>query len=86
LGKATDTTIDSLEERVARLSVSIGGRTAAALTTSDRELILADAHDEIVGDLVGRGHALHEAAMIADDIIDGARKLAAELIAHGYKP
>ena len=51
-------------------------------SAEDREVIFAEARDEIVEELVERGHPLHEAAIISDDIIDGARKIAAELIAH----
>ena len=51
-------------------------------SAEDRETIFASARDEIVGELVLRGHPLHEAAIISDDIIDGARKIASELIAH----
>ncbi len=83
LGKSSETAHDSLEERVARLSISIGSRAAAVRSTEDREVIFAVARDEIVEELVERGHPLHEAAVISDDVIAGARKIVSVLIAHG---
>jgi hypothetical protein len=82
LGRSTETPRESLEERVARLSISIGSKAAAVRSTEDREAIFVTARDEIVEELVERGHPLPEAAIIADDIIDGARILASELDAH----
>ena len=81
MGQATETARGSLEERVARLSISIGSHAATVRSTEDRETIFASARDQIVEELVERGHPLHEAAIISDDIIDGARKIASELIA-----
>lgn len=49
-------------------------------------MIFASARDRIVEELVERGHPLHEAAIISDDIIDGARKLASVLNAHMAGP
>jgi len=86
LGQSREPTGGSLEERVARLSISIGSRAATLRSAEDREAIFAGACDEIVQELVERGYPLHEAATISDDIIDGARKLASELIAHMSGP
>ena len=82
MGRSTETARESLEERVARLSISIGSQAAAARRTEDREAIFVSARDEVVGELVERGHPLHEATIIADDIIDDARILVSELDAH----
>jgi hypothetical protein len=40
------------------------------------------ARGEIVKDLVEQNYPVHDAAIIADDIIGAARKLASELDAH----
>jgi hypothetical protein len=71
---------------VARLSISIGSHAATVRSVDDREVIFASVRDQIVEEMVGRGHSLHEAAIISDDIIDGARKIASELIAHMTGP
>ena len=68
---------------MARLSISIGSRAAAARSADDREILFANAHCQIFEELVERGHPLHEAAIISDDIIAGARKIVSELIANG---
>ncbi len=68
---------------MARLSISIGSRAATVRNAEDREVIFANARDEIVEELVERGHPLHDAASISDDVIAGARKIASVLIAHG---
>jgi len=86
LGQSTETARDSLEERVARLSISIGSHAASVRSAEDREAILANARDKIVEELIERGHPLHEAALISDDVIDGARKIVSELIAHKSGP
>jgi siderophore synthetase component len=86
LGRATEPTSETLEQRVARLSISIGTQAASAQNAQDRQVILRTARDDVMEDLVSRGHPLHEAALIADDIIGGARRLASELIAHAYQP
>jgi hypothetical protein len=62
--------------------MSIGSHAATVRSAEDRRVIFANARDQIVEELVGRGHPLHDAAIISDDIIDGARKIASELIAH----
>jgi hypothetical protein len=81
-GRATETTRESLEERIARLSISIGTYAARARDARDRALLLANAREEVIEELVERGYPLHEAAIIADDIIDGADKLVSELNEH----
>ena len=68
---------------MARLTISIGARAAAVRGIDDREAIFANAHCQILEDLVERGHYLREAAAISDDIIAGARKIVAESIANG---
>jgi hypothetical protein len=83
LGRAAEPTSETLEQRVARLSISIGTHAAAALSDQDRRSILETARDEVVEDLVGRGHSLDEAALIADDIIGAAHKLVSALRQHG---
>lgn len=69
---------------MARLSISIGAHAARTRVERDREMVFADARGEIVEGLVQQGHPLHDAAVIADDIIDAARKLAAELEANAH--
>jgi hypothetical protein len=85
LGRAAEPTSETLEQRVARLSISIGTHAAAALSEAHRRSILEAAHAEVVDDLIGRGHSLHEAALIADDIIGGAHKLASALAARASR-
>lgn len=78
-------TSETLEQRVARLSISIGAQAAAAPSTQDRQVILETARGKVMNDLVERGHPLHEAALIANDIIDGARRLASALVKHALR-
>ena len=68
---------------MARLTISISARAAAVRGAEEREMIFANAHCDIVKELIERGHPLQEAAIISDDIIAGARKIVAELIANG---
>lgn len=82
LGQAIDDLSGSLEERVARLSINIGARVARADDDRDREMILMNARGKIVEELIEQGHPVHDAAIIADDIINAARKLVSELVAH----
>ena len=67
---------------MARLSIGIGAQATAAQDDQDRRAIFAAARDDVIEELLERGHPLHEAAAIADDIIDGARRLASKLMAH----
>jgi hypothetical protein len=82
LDETTHDASESLEERVARLSIHIGARAAGASNEGDREKVLVMARGEIVKDLVEQNYPVHDAAIIADDIIGAARKLASELDAH----
>ena len=86
MGHSRETARGSLEERVARLSISIGSHAATVRSIEDRETIFASARAQIIGELVQHGHPLHEAALISDDIIEGARKIASELFAHISAP
>lgn len=83
MGQSRDTAQLSLEERVARLSISIGSRAAQVRSAEDREVIFANARLQVIEELVERGRSLHEAAIISDDVIAGARKIVSELLAHG---
>ena len=65
-----------------RLSISIGTRAARARNEGDREMVLGIARGQIVKDLVEQNYPIHDAAIIADDIVGAARKLAFELDAH----
>ena len=85
MGQSTDTASDSLEERVARLSISIATHAAATRSEQDREAVFATALCAIVEEFVERGHSLHDAAVIGDDVITAARKIVSELIAHAYQ-
>jgi len=67
---------------VARLSISIGTRAARVSNERDREMVLVIARGEIVSDLVRQNYSVHDATIIADDIVGAARKLASELDAH----
>lgn len=82
MGSAAVPTSETLEQRVARLSISIGAQAAAAPSMQDRQVILESARGDVIEDLVERGHPLHEAALIANDIIDGAQRLASVLAQH----
>ena len=82
LGQAIDDLPGSLEEQVARLSISIAARVAKANDDRDREMLLVNALGKIMEELIEQGHPVHDAAIIADDIINGARKLASKLVAH----
>jgi len=86
LAIAAEPTNETLEQRVARLSISIGTHAAAAPGIQDRQVILETARGEVIEGLVERGHALHEAALIADDIIDAAHRLASALAARTSQP
>jgi hypothetical protein len=86
LASASEPPSETLEQRVARLSISIGAQAAAAPIIQDRQMILETARVEVIEDLVERGHPLHEAALIADDIIEGARRLASALAARPWRP
>ena len=68
------------------LSISIGTHAATAPSAQDRQMILETAREHVIEDLVERGHPLHEAALIADDIIEGAHRLASALAAHTSQP
>ena len=70
---------------MARLSISIATHVAAARSDGDREMIFASALCGIVEEFVERGQSLHDAAMIADDVIAAARKIVFQLIAHAYQ-
>ena len=85
MGQSIDSRSGPLEERVARLSISIGAHAARVGDERDREMVLTDARNEIMQGLFEQGHTLHDAALIADDIVDAARKLAAELTAGPYR-
>ena len=82
LGRVAEPASETLEQRVARLSISIATHVAAAQNAQDRRVILDRARDEVTEDLVARGHPLHEAALIADDVIEGAHRLASVLMTH----
>jgi len=73
---------DSLAAWAVRLSVQIGGRAAQIHDATARDAIFADAHDGLVQDLLVHGHHIQESTAIADDIIDGARKVVADLTAY----
>ncbi len=72
---------DDLLQDATRLSVDIGERAAEIQDAQIRESILADARREFTLDLLARGQPPDEADAIADDIIDGARKVIAEALA-----
>jgi hypothetical protein len=82
LGQSTDTASDSLEERVARLSISISAHAATVRSQEDREAVFAKALCAIIEEFIERGHSLHDAAVIGDDVIAAARKIVSQLIAH----
>ena len=86
LGRAAEPTSETLEQRVEGLSISIGTHAATAPSAQDRQMILETAREHVIEDLVERGHPLHEAALIADDIIEGAHRLASALAAHTSQP
>jgi len=69
------------EQRVPRLSISIGVRISKVGNPQEREMVLADALIEVLEDLIRRGQPIDEAAPMADDIIAGARMIAARLAA-----
>jgi len=81
LGRGSEPASETLEQRVARLSISIATQAAAAPSALDRQAIFETAREDVIEDFVARGHPLHEAALIADDIIDGALRLASALAA-----
>lgn len=72
------------EQRTSRLSISIGSRAAKIHEKWAREVVLAKARVDLIADLLARGRALDEAELIADDVIEGARKLVVELLAHEH--
>ncbi len=80
----TDDADESLENRIARLSISIGAKAASTRDEQDREMVFARACTKIFEELVAQGHTLHDAAIIADDIVGAARKLASELDAYSH--
>ena len=77
----TTPTTEPLEQRIPRLSISIGVRISSVANPQEREMVLADALIEVLEDLIRRGLPIGEAAPMADDIIAAARIVAARLMA-----
>jgi hypothetical protein len=75
---ATD---ELVEQRISRLSISIGAGVFKIADPEARQTFLANALIETLEDLIRRGQPLNEAASMADDIIAGARIIAARLLA-----
>lgn len=76
-------TAEMMTQRIAAWAVEAGMRAARLASARDREAFLVEIHREVMMGAGEQGLEQHDARVLADACLEGARRVMSELLARG---